>query len=447
MPRGGEKEAVVLSLVRSNPKRIVGFLSDERRLNVAITRARRQLFMVCDTDTVAANRDCNKTTFLSKLVSYAEEHGTCKSAMEYVVHPPSDVSVAKGSIDDITTVLIASQNNSSSDKLNKKKNTDVNASSDLWNGNREIIDKESNKSKQNAQQQQQQRQQRADMIKQIQEFVKKGKHGDTFITETALSGYDRMLIHEYAEEVGGLKHESKGVEGVDRRIILEILPPLVVDEKTACQSENHKNSKEGSDDVLNNFIIRKGGMQGQQKMEESIATNTKLTERNFENNIDKDIINNQSENYNNTLLKNLAQDRMRRQQVAAAVVIEEASKKNETALPTTNNGNSISHNKKKKKKKNTQKKTKVAIATSSKEDEIDDNDDDMAFLDAQIEKVQTSHGRTIDASGKKYCSVINGFLISKPQPKEKIRNQRASSALKQKLKEAERSRKSKDLHK
>ncbi len=41
--QGREKEAVILSLVRSNPAHEVGFLAERRRLNVAVTRARRQV--------------------------------------------------------------------------------------------------------------------------------------------------------------------------------------------------------------------------------------------------------------------------------------------------------------------------------------------------------------------------------------------------------------------
>ena len=46
--QGREKEVVVLSLVRSNEEGEVGFLAEERRLNVGMTRARRALVVVGD---------------------------------------------------------------------------------------------------------------------------------------------------------------------------------------------------------------------------------------------------------------------------------------------------------------------------------------------------------------------------------------------------------------
>lgn len=53
--QGREKEAIVLDLVRSNPDGHLGFLTDLRRMNVAITRARRFLLIVGDSATVGAH--------------------------------------------------------------------------------------------------------------------------------------------------------------------------------------------------------------------------------------------------------------------------------------------------------------------------------------------------------------------------------------------------------
>ena len=73
---GREKEAIVISMVRSNPEGNVGFLADNRRMNVAVTRARRHCAIICDTETV------NHDPFLKRLTTYFEEHGTYMSAAE-----------------------------------------------------------------------------------------------------------------------------------------------------------------------------------------------------------------------------------------------------------------------------------------------------------------------------------------------------------------------------
>ena len=72
-----------------------------------------------------------------------------------------------------------------------------------------------------------------------------------------------------------------------------------------------------------------------------------------------------------------------------------------------------------------------------------DDDDDMAFLDAQIDAVQNSHGRKVIGSGKEYRSIINGVLIAKPMPKPTVNADKSfkSSALNAKLKAAQESRK------
>ncbi len=51
--QGREKEAVIISLVRSNNDHEIGFLSDTRRMNVALTRARRKLIVIGDSATIS----------------------------------------------------------------------------------------------------------------------------------------------------------------------------------------------------------------------------------------------------------------------------------------------------------------------------------------------------------------------------------------------------------
>jgi ATP-dependent RNA/DNA helicase IGHMBP2 len=74
--QGREKEAVIVSLVRSNEQGELGFLADIRRVNVAITRARKKLIIIGDSATVARH------PFFAGLWKYAEEIGAWRSAWD-----------------------------------------------------------------------------------------------------------------------------------------------------------------------------------------------------------------------------------------------------------------------------------------------------------------------------------------------------------------------------
>ena len=74
--QGREKEAIVLSLVRSNPEGDIGFLKDIRRTNVAMTRARRKLIVIADSATLSNHE------FYQKLFSYFESQNAYRSVWE-----------------------------------------------------------------------------------------------------------------------------------------------------------------------------------------------------------------------------------------------------------------------------------------------------------------------------------------------------------------------------
>ncbi|KAF2239287.1 DNA helicase [Viridothelium virens] len=67
--QGREKEAVIVSLVRSNPEHEVGFLGEKRRLNVAMTRPKRHLCVIGDSETVSRG-----SNFLARWMAFLEEH-------------------------------------------------------------------------------------------------------------------------------------------------------------------------------------------------------------------------------------------------------------------------------------------------------------------------------------------------------------------------------------
>jgi AAA domain len=73
--QGGERDVILYGFTRSNPHGNVGFLAELRRLNVAYTRARQQLVLVGDLDTLTSARDPGFRELVSALRDHAGLHG------------------------------------------------------------------------------------------------------------------------------------------------------------------------------------------------------------------------------------------------------------------------------------------------------------------------------------------------------------------------------------
>ncbi|WP_316849012.1 AAA domain-containing protein [Pedobacter agri] len=76
--QGQERDIVYISLTRSNADGSIGFLADTRRMNVAMTRARKKLVVIGDSATLS------KAKFYADFITYAEKLNAYHSAWEFI---------------------------------------------------------------------------------------------------------------------------------------------------------------------------------------------------------------------------------------------------------------------------------------------------------------------------------------------------------------------------
>ncbi|XP_077595625.1 DNA-binding protein SMUBP-2 [Stigmatopora nigra] len=219
--QGREKEAVVLSLVRSNRKGEVGFLAEDRRINVAVTRARRHVAVVCDTQTVQNH------AFLKTLVQHITDRGEVRTAFEYLqdIVPQNYVRDRKDAKSDRKDAK-SDRKDSKSDrkdthpdskearkvesKKEQKKQPKESTSKNIHQHNNPT------KSPAPTLNDEEQRKNRESEIRGMMEKFLKNLTQKELQFPASFTSHDRLLVHQIAEELG-LTHQSQG-EGKDRCI-------------------------------------------------------------------------------------------------------------------------------------------------------------------------------------------------------------------------------------
>jgi len=76
--QGQERDVVYIGLTRGNTDGVIGFLSDIRRMNVAMTRAKKKLVVIGDSATLS------RSDFYGGFIGYAEERNVYQSAWEFI---------------------------------------------------------------------------------------------------------------------------------------------------------------------------------------------------------------------------------------------------------------------------------------------------------------------------------------------------------------------------
>ncbi len=78
--QGQERDIIYISMTRSNADNKIGFLSETRRMNVAMTRARKKLVIIGDSATLS------QLPFYANFITYAEKNNSYQSAWEFIEH-------------------------------------------------------------------------------------------------------------------------------------------------------------------------------------------------------------------------------------------------------------------------------------------------------------------------------------------------------------------------
>ncbi|CAC5372834.1 IGHMBP2 [Mytilus coruscus] len=219
-----------ISLVRSNPKGEVGFLAEKRRINVAITRARRHLMVICDSETVGHDK------FLKSLVEYMTCNGEVQTAHQYIEDGVVNAKLLRPDhLSDLLSVKVTSQKGQKGQgakpkQKQKPKQNERPAPRDQLkcHGDNEVSKRTVERDE-------------AILKKKTQEYQ---EHLNKFVTDprqeimefpVSLNSYDRLIIHELSEKLG-LAHVSRGIDK-ERHLVVSKPGIKVIEEKDSFEKQ------------------------------------------------------------------------------------------------------------------------------------------------------------------------------------------------------------------
>jgi ATP-dependent RNA/DNA helicase IGHMBP2 len=403
--QGREKELVVLSLVRSNLQKQVGFLADERRINVAVTRAKRQVVVICDSETAGAN------AFLARLLTHIEEEPTALSisALELVPSLCGEdeiaVSMAGGRFGEskanaATSATKARQGGAKSAAAKAARNAKRQA--ELGGFVRSLKERwENGASTENN-------------SVEMGSSVEADGSFDAWAFPVSFSSFDRHVIHEMAEALH-LGHESFGrQEDGTRYVVLSVAKTQEVSAAAAGQPDEF----EYNDEALKHETSRSKVKEDEAVLMPSVSA-AKVPPDAPPETPPKVVVPSQTRKPStspapasaNSMLSSLAQEREARRaaRLAAAnqrqlempalgvhaadkAISSKATPKNNS---NNNNNNNNNNKKKKKKKKKKMMKAKQKASQESSKNTSDaavvmDGLDEMAFLDAMVAENQAA---------------------------------------------------------
>ncbi|ELR18126.1 putative DNA helicase [Acanthamoeba castellanii str. Neff] len=185
--QGREKEVIIISFVRSNQKGEIGFLAESRRMNVAITRAKRSVVVVCDEETI----NHAKNEFLKRMIEYFEAEGEYVAGAQFAGEEVHVETVDHGELE----------------RMRKERDDMLKLKEDVERRRREKEERE----RKEKEQQELEEQLQSDIL----DFVADPDR-DEMTFPADLNAYARMRVHEIAGQ-HGLTHASKG-DGKKRQL-------------------------------------------------------------------------------------------------------------------------------------------------------------------------------------------------------------------------------------